>query len=145
MPALPLYYHRALVGHALVDPELHSLPPQLKWTLSLPPSLQRDYRGRPDVLLAMLREDPSTLQRCTPTATLFVAKHTLIVRLARLALRPQCVELVQRVVHSRENLLHDISTLTSQIHRVVHLDANKCNCQAANLREIAAYTTLLED
>lgn len=135
MPSLPLYYLGLEVGHALVDPPLAELPSTLKWGLAIPHTIRRMHKNRADVLLCLLREDPSLLPRCSPLAQVRLNHRSLNLRLSRLALFPQVVPVLQNLLCSaNEALMDDVRSLTLFAPPIRFLNNNRCDCRLANLR-----------
>jgi hypothetical protein len=144
MPSLPLTYLSLPVGIAQCEGALTELS-HLTWTLGLPRS--RVDSGRPDIILAQLREDPFFLSKCHPFTTLKLGKRSANLRLSRLTLRQQSIPLILRTIFHREDHFDELASLSADIVRVVHVDSNRCNCRLSNLREItsAHYEPDLED
>src|SRR5690606_1686411 len=98
----------------------------------------------PDIMLALLAEDPSVLKRCHPYSVLRLGGRQLTLRLNRLALRPQAVHLVLRTLFYREDHLDELSALTAPILRVIHINTNRCDCRSENLREVSLPSEALD-
>lgn len=139
MPNIALHYLGFEVGRALVDPELARLSSTYLWSLDLPESVRGQHRGRPDILLALLREDPTSLAKCAPFTQIRVdGLCVLTLRLSHLAMRPQLVSVLNTLhISSIPQALATLRGELSSIRRVIHLDLNRCNCQSSNLREIS--------
>lgn len=137
MSTLPLHYHGIAIGSALVDDwVVETLPPTLHWTLDIPMRLRRAYE-RPDLLLAALHEDPTTLENSHPILVLPGAGPTI--RLSRLVLRPHIAELIRLLSHNPTNHIQyhaELRRLSSSIWRVTHVNRNRADCRASNLREV---------
>jgi hypothetical protein len=137
--SLPLTYHSLPVGIAQCEPAFTELA-HLTWTLALPTSRRGDFRDRPDLVLALLREDPKLLASCHPYTTLRLGRRTMNLRLSRLSLRQQCIPLILSTIFHQKDNFDELSAITASIVRVVHVDGNRCNCKLSNLREITLAT-----
>lgn len=137
---IPLHHYSVKVGHAVVDDDLRSLD-NWKWRLQIPPSILKLSSRQPNVLIAILAEDPTALPRCAPIIDI---GQGVLVHLSRVALRPEVVTILNELaLHGRgsnprkEQLLYEVTTIQRQIHRVVHLNKNKTDCRRDNLREVS--------
>lgn len=140
MKRLPLHYFSVEVGHALVDDDL-ALEPSIRWRVVLPAAVLA-RRHPPNVLVAMLREDPSLLPRCKVIITIS-GTSTYNIDLSRIVLRPEVVPMLNELIsHPRANprkerLTYDLVHITRQVTRVVHVNKNRTDCRRENLREIS--------
>lgn len=142
---IPLYYYSQQVGLARVDPELGGLPTSLRAGVILPDTALKQHRGRPDVLLARLREQDDLLPRCHPFYSIAIGDETLLLRLSRIALRPALVPLLHTLLDSGneyQQVLATIRSLASTVSRPVFLDSDRTNLTLANLRELSPQDVL---
>lgn len=137
---IPLHYYRVQVGDATVDKDI-GLVPYWQWRVEIPASI-RARRFTADVLVAMLREDASTLQRCHPILTLS-GLVPFAVRLSRVILRPTVIPLLNdlakypRTNPRKEMLTYEVTKLCRSVHRVINLNGNTIDCRRENLRELS--------
>ena len=136
MYSLQLYYVGVHVGAALVDDELDGLSLSMTWRVEPPKTMRKTTGGRRDVLAALLREDPLSLKRCHPYCWI---GSKIPLRLSRVALRPEPINLVNQVVSkgfAHTDVLEDVHKLTSAVRSVVFLNGNRVDCRMSNLREV---------
>lgn len=134
--SLPLTYFDHVVGRAPVDPELvRSLNPTLKLTLDLPRADRIAHSGRPDILLARLRDEPEFLAKCHP----MFQTSGLVIRLSHLALRPELTPLLSALNFpaQRESAKTLIRLCLCSVGRVVFVNRSRVDCRLSNLREVS--------
>ena len=137
MNLVPLHYLNHRVGHAVVPDGLQSLPPSIRWGLSIPDTNRALVSNRTDVILASLLDDTSFIQKCTPFTQLRCGKSVCNLNLVRVVLRPVLVtELIRFVLDPSEDQVDLIRLLSQDCGRVIYLDHNRLNLTRENLREI---------
>lgn len=131
---LPLHYFKAHVLDILIDDTFY-LPPKLVVRPLFSASLRK--RGyTPDVLISLIREDPTLLQAITPVVTL-TFKTPRNIRLHHLALHPVLTHLIGVYQLLREEAVaHQITHYLSTVGRVIHLNHDNLDCRSENLREM---------
>lgn len=136
MADVKLYYQRIIVGRAEVDPELSDVLSRFRWLIELPYSIRRQYRGRTDVILGLLREDPTLLPRCHP----YLQLNPFILRLSRVVIRPQVIPLLSELLSHPERkdiICLELRSIVSDL-RVCFLNRSRIDCRSSNLRELVA-------
>lgn len=137
---IPLFFYGANVGIATLDNNIF-LPESVVWRPKIPGSIRsRGYT--PDVLVAMLREDPIALSKCNPIYTINSYGTTYDLLLSRVGLRPALADLLTDLTNypsaspRRSSIIIQIVSLAKSVGRVVHVNGNRCDCRSSNLREI---------
>lgn len=140
MISVPLEFFGVPVGIALVDNSLN-LSPDLKWRPVLPNRVQKQ-KHQPHVLVAMLREDAELLRDCFVITTLTTSTGPVAINLNRVVLRPEVLPWLNeipthfRINPRKEKLIYDVTQTVRSCGRVVHVNSDKSDCRAENLREI---------
>ena len=132
---LPLTYYGHFVGHAQVDSWLKDhIPSRVTWGLELPEALRSAHRNRPDIICARLTTEPELLSRCHPFAQI----NGLVIRLCKLALRPQAIEVLHllyvpgHAYSTQAFIRHTLATVS----RVSFVNRSRVDCRSSNLREV---------
>lgn len=118
------------------------LDESINWRVVPPESVKRGQT--PDVLVALLKEDPFARKKCQVLWTLNLSTGPLAIPLARVVLRPITIPLINEAVTHRlstprkERLAYEVNAHLRTIKRVVFLDKDHTNCRRENLREISA-------
>lgn len=144
---IPLVYCEIPFTHALVDDDRELLRDLGPFLVTVPSSLRDLAERRPDIILAVLREDEAFRFKCRP----FVIALNTQVQLVHMVLRPEIAECVEESRPSREqrdrrdrfvarrspfDLKIRVNTIRSEIGRISYVNGDHRDCRMANLREI---------
>ncbi len=136
--SLPLIYQRLTVGHCFVDPPIYESLFSERINVFFPKSLRQRHTGRPDILLALIREDPGMLLRCHP----YLQLQPFALRVSHIALRPaEILPLLHEYRAARSPRKDEIATriryITSHLPRIVFCNGSRVDCRSDNLRELS--------
>jgi hypothetical protein len=91
---------------------------------------------RPDIILAFLKEDPSTVHKCNPFVSLFGTQILLV----HMVLRDSLAKLVLKQYFQADipqTLLRaDINEARSAIGRLAFVNGDRTDCRRENIREL---------
>lgn len=132
MIQIPLRYSDQIFAHAFIDDDQEQLLDLGYFSVALPRSLRQLARGRPDIILACLREDESVRRNCRP----FISIIKTQIMLVHMVLRPEIVRLLQVGFDVEPRLRYKIQELRSSIGRVSYVNGDKTDCRVENLREL---------
>lgn len=135
MKLLPLHHFHSHVGHAQVDDHIYADVSHLHWGIQIPKSLRKEF-FRSDIMVIVLREDPSLLARCTP----WIQIHDTVIRLHRAVTSPTILKLLcemRLTPHRKDALCKLIRLELSRPHPVTYADGSRVNLQRSNLREVS--------
>lgn len=135
MTRILLSYSNTHFADAFVDDDLEELTILGPFGIVFPKSFIRSTpRDRPDIYLAMLREDPVLRMACVPV----IARFGTNIRLVHLVLRPRLRSLVlgHESVGGPKSTHMEINSIRSTIGRIAYENSNRLDCRRANLREI---------
>ncbi len=132
---LRLIYFGTEIGQAQIDSHFAGELSRFTWGVEFPDQLRRAHVGRPDVLMALVLEDPKLLDRCHP----FTQTHGMVLRLSKLCLRPQAVSLMPDlfVPQLKESARTTIRSILSQVPNVSFVNRSRVDCRSSNLREVS--------
>jgi hypothetical protein len=127
-------------GHALIDDDCEPLADLGYYSVSLPRVLRSMAGKRPDVILASLKEDQQTVQKCTPFVSIFGTQVMLVHMVVRNTLARLIVDGV-RVNSDRSeielvDLRRDLNEIRSAIGRIAYVNGDRTDCRRENLREL---------
>lgn len=131
MIRLPLTFCSTPVGFAQADDDLEPLRDTVTLCCAMPRSIYTTAKGRPDIVLAMLKQDESLLPRVHPFFSLFKTQ----IRLAHVAIRP---ELVPLIIEHTTVVLPTINRIRFSIARICYANGNRTDCRRENLRELTS-------
>ncbi len=132
---IPLRYSEKVFGYAQIDDEAEPLRDLGYYSVTLPRSLRCMSKDRPDVMLATLREDPSTVRRCTPFISMFGTQILLV----HMVMRNTLANIVLKKQFSsrpKELIVPDINQIRGSIGRVTYANGDRTDCTRANIREL---------
>jgi len=133
---IPLRYSEKVFGYAKVDDEAEPLSYLGYFSVTLPRSLRRMAKDRPDVMLATLREDPSTTFKCTPFISMFGTQILLVHMVMRGTLGRLVVDHVGRDLKPFVLIRDEINQIRGSIGRVTYANGDRTDCTRANIREV---------
>ncbi len=132
---IPLRYSNREFAQALVDDEAEALKDLGYYSVTIPRRLRNVSQGRPDVILALLKEDTAMSMSCKP----FLSVAGTQVLLAHMVMRGPIGKLVREFVQLDRNAAmtrNEINFHRGTIGRVIFADGDCTNCQRANIREM---------
>ena len=136
MVRIPLQYCGRAFGQALVDDDRDSLNSLGYFSVTLPRSLRQLARKRPDIILAVLAEDPSSRGQCRPFIS-FIGTQVLLVHMVlRKALAAVVLEHRKCPVMPTSMVRSELNGIRTSIGRVVHVNGDRTDCRLENLREL---------
>lgn len=149
MPLIPLFYYGHQVAHAQVSQPLDLLSPKHRFTLIVQRSVLKLNPYRPDVILALLKEDPRILRKSHPLLQVNILCTNLLfrknIRLSHIAFQPELVTHLNNLLSGDPFIfteaVHHINELSSSVHRITFVNNNRCDCRLENLRSIGAEET----
>lgn len=132
----PLYYSDTIIGTACVDDGLLDLLSIYRLSIRIPKKIRDIAPGRPDVIIAILKEDEYAFRRIRP----IICTLDTQIYLVNVVLRPAINDLLLARSFNPGEVSHswaatEYKRLTSDIRRVFYEDNNRTNCQLSNLRE----------
>lgn len=92
--------------------------------------------SRPDVILAILEEDPATVFRCTPFISLFNTQILLVHLVMRAELANIVIRQVKDGLQDRFNLMSAINQVRGSIGRISYANGDRTDCTRSNIREL---------
>lgn len=137
MIRVPLYYSGIHVGDAQADESLSQVTELVTFRVRVSKKVRRLSQNRPDVIAALLREDPVAFKSTRPYTLLFQTQ----VLLSHIVLRPE----IQRLIidreltpqtHSHNWCLAELERIRHDIGRVVFVNQDHTDCRLENLREV---------
>ena len=134
---IPLRYSGVVFATAKIDDDVEVLKDLGYYSVTLPKNLRSTASKRPDVILAMLKEDPSSVYRCTP----FLSVLGTQVLLVHMIIRGEIGRLIVNHVLGREELLvilfrEEINQIRGSIGRIAYANNDRTDCRRENLREL---------
>lgn len=138
MVRVPLKYSNTVFGYAKIDDEAEPLQDIGYYSVTLPKSLRRMAGQRPDIILAYLQEDPSTVHKCAP----FLSVLGTQVLLVHMVMRGEIGSLIRNAALGYLNgktigeALSELNELRGSIGRISYVNGDKTDCQRKNIREL---------
>ena len=134
---IPLRYSGVVFATAKIDDDVEVLKDLGYYSVTLPKNLRSTASKRPDVILAMLKEDPTTVYRCTP----FLSVLGTQVLLVHMIIRGEIGRLIVNHVLgygelSIEALRDELNQLRGSIGRIAYANNDRTDCRRENLREL---------
>lgn len=134
---IPLRYSGREFAYALVDDECEPLSTLGYFSVTLPRKLRSVTGGRPDVILAYLKEDPTSVGKCKP----FISTLRTQVLLVHMVIRGQIGRLVREHITggsppNASETLSILNQLRGSIGRIVYVNGDCTDCRRENIREV---------
>lgn len=134
---IPLRYSERVFAHALVDDEAEPLKDLGYYSVTIPKKLRNISGGRPDVILALLKEDSAMTMRCKP----FLSIMNTQVLLVHMVVRGEVGRIVRKFVTEKQSLPNEylrsnINQLRGSIGRIVFANGDCTDCRRENIREM---------
>lgn len=138
MSRIALWYSGQRVGWVFVDDELDPLEDYCKVLCMIPRKVYTIAEKRPDVVAALLKEDPFTRHKVRPFV-IFLGKQIYLVHIA---LRPEILRIISAwklglgEFPTKEKMLWELGRICRGIGRVAYVNTNHTDCRTFNLREV---------
>lgn len=135
---IPLRYSGREFAHAQVDDDCEPLSHLGYYSVTLPRKLRSITGGRPDVILAYLTEDPTTISNCKP----FLSTMRTQVLLVHMVIRGEIGRIVHEYVatgspsHATHEMKSTINQIRGSIGRIVYVNGDCTDCRKENIREV---------
>lgn len=132
---IPLRYSEKVFGYARVDDDAELLRDLGYYSVTLPKSLRKMAKDRPDVMLAHLREDIPTFRKCTPFISLFGTQILLVHMIVRNSLARYILD-SRFSSRPKEMITPEINQIRGSIGRISYANGDRTDCTRANIREL---------
>lgn len=134
---IPLRYSNREFAYALVDEDCEPLSLLGYFSVTLPRKLRSVTGGRPDVILAYLREDSTAVGKCKP----FLSTMRTQILLVHMVIRGEIGRLVRSHIaagspNDYQETLSQINQIRGAIGRIVYVNSDCTDCRRDNLREV---------
>lgn len=136
---VPLRYSDRVFAHALIDDEAEPLRDLGYYSVTLPRKLRTIAGGRPDVILAQLKEDGGMVCSCKPFLSILNTQVLLVHMVVRGELGRLMTHyktLVNPPQYEVYQVKSELNQLRGSIGRIIFADGDSTNCQRHNIREM---------
>jgi hypothetical protein len=133
---IPLQYSGVVFGQALIDDDCEPLSTLPYYSVTVPRRLRSTARGRPDIILATLKEDPTILHQSCPFVSVFGTQILLVHMVLRDSLARLVLAQWHQAAHTLPILRSEINLVRSAIGRIAYVNGDHTDCRRENLREL---------